>query len=121
MCLSTISYFGKSMELYFHLPSKLAQVITLLTCVWEVVFILEVTLTILTVFFFVVFLIPSRHILGYYLKSVAATSFPINYCLSSRHLTHRGRTWILIRKQDQTCFLLLSNSTVYWHATLMET
>ena len=53
---SAIPYFGKSIELYFHLPSKLAQVITLLTCIWEVhVFILVVTLTILTVFFFVVF------------------------------------------------------------------
>ena len=57
------------MELYFHLPSKLVQVITLLACIWEVhVSILEVTLTILTMFFFVVFLSPSRQILGYYLK-----------------------------------------------------
>jgi len=54
------------MELYFHLPNKLAQEITLLACIWEVhVFILVVTLTILTVFFFVVFLSPSKQILGY--------------------------------------------------------
>ena len=57
------------MELYFHLPSKLAQEITLLACMWEVhVFILVATLTILTMFFFVVFLSPSRLILGYCLK-----------------------------------------------------